>query len=786
MIDTAASQELTADEVDDVLSDVLAELAEMPLDDAGRMAWFAAAFTLRVRAGEEGDDELRQAYRDIPSKDLRCRAAWELASAHVVAGRLQEAETIAHFALEDRGTSQLTPRLWHVRAEAARLRGQWDRALQFLDRLEKGLPDATPSDPEQAAELHEVRSRLYQTRAQVLIELGLLDRARELAVDALEEARASGRPSPIAAALLLAFDQALMSSDSEGAIELARAARKDAELAPWHPLFSLYEGLATVGEVREAAAMRRETAETAARARASFDAAQTGQLSRSERLKLELGRCDLELCLGRTPEAGVHLARAREAAGASLLAESREAVRLAALAWRLAGAAGAPTDELERARDELFDAHDSMLQQWDSTPRLAGGIGFLHLAWRAQVLGDVLDAELERAAGPEGVERAFGRLLAAQAMGTLARERGLGPPTIADVRGVLLAPRRGLLVLLPARDGSHLFVLDESSLAHHAIPVGRDALRDAAGRVTSALARPDGVLDRAALAALQADLLPRGAREALARWDAAVTIGFELLRDLPFGLLADEKGRPYGERLALVTLPSISLGLDLARHEAEPEEPALDVVLVVAGDPPPELALAPFRFGQPERERLLAPFAPDRVEVLEGARATLGGLREARDLLRGARVVHFLAHGTRVPGRESPAALVLSAAGDETERLLTAEDVVRLPCGGLVILSACGSGRGPLRMGDDRLMNLGGAFLDAGARCVVLARFPVEYEATLALMERFHARLAAGDPPAEALRAARAGGGHADGPADLHAAAFEVLGLGFEPVFPRR
>jgi hypothetical protein len=52
-------------------------------------------------------------------------------------------------------------------------------------------------------------------------------------------------------------------------------------------------------------------------------------------------------------------------------------------------------------------------------------------------------------------------------------------------------------------------------------------------------------------------------------------------------------------------------------------------------------------------------------------------------------------------------------------------------------------------------------------------------------MERFHAHLAQGEPPASALRNARAETAGSDRLAAFHAASFEVLGLGFEPVFPR-
>jgi hypothetical protein len=68
----------------------------------------------------------------------------------------------------------------------------------------------------------------------------------------------------------------------------------------------------------------------------------------------------------------------------------------------------------------------------------------------------------------------------------------------------------------------------------------------------------------------------------------------------------------------------------------------------------------------------------------------------------------------------------------------------------------------------------------------VLARFPVEYEATLALMEELGARIARGVPTARALQEARAALADTLEEEEEGAAAFEVLGLGHEAVFPRR
>jgi len=766
---------------------LLDELAASPWDDWIPMARLAAELALRVDTDEMQDPALERALRAVRDDERRGWTIWELANAELVAGRPGAAEACARFGLEAHGLagSRYAPRLWHVRAESARRLGQWERAQEFLEHMAGSLDAPRGTAALAQAEYHENRSHLLQARAQILLELGLLDRCGELAAEAIDHAKKSGRGSALAAALLFSSDRELMRGDAAAAIEVARAGAADEALAPWRAVFELVEGLAWVEMVRRGVETEDERVTAAASARAAFDAALAHGLARGEWLKLELGRCDLELCLGQGDAARAPLERARTLAEESGSGDSREEILLTVLAWRLAQEAGAEPAELAARRAELFGAYDALLAQWEATPRRPGGIGFLHLAWRTQVLNEVLQAKLGSEPDEADVESAFECVLLAQGMGTLARERGLSRPETSELRARLLAPKRGLLVLVPARDGTHLFALDSKGIEHYPIPFGRSELKREAGGITSVLMRPEGALDAQRITRLSDQLLPAQARARIAGWNAAITVGFDLLSDLPFGILCDAERRPYASRLALVTLPSLALGVELSARKTGADGAAQDLVLVVAADPAQELELASLRFGKLERERLLKPFAGERVTLLEGAGASLGGVRQAAHALERARVVHFLAHGTTLVEREYSAALVLSGTAPVEQRLLTAEDVAGLRFDGLVVLSACGSGRGPPRTGDDCLVNLGGAFLRAGARCVVLARFPVEYEATLAFMERLHERLAAGLSPAEAALAARAASGEPDALAAYRLASFEVLGLGFEPVFPR-
>jgi CHAT domain-containing protein len=88
--------------------------------------------------------------------------------------------------------------------------------------------------------------------------------------------------------------------------------------------------------------------------------------------------------------------------------------------------------------------------------------------------------------------------------------------------------------------------------------------------------------------------------------------------------------------------------------------------------------------------------------------------------------------------------------------LLTAEDVAGLDLldTELVVLSACDTGRGEVKVGEG-VFGLRRAFAIAGARTLVMSLWKVPDEATRMLMVRFYEELQAGRPRVDALRAAQ-------------------------------
>lgn len=94
-----------------------------------------------------------------------------------------------------------------------------------------------------------------------------------------------------------------------------------------------------------------------------------------------------------------------------------------------------------------------------------------------------------------------------------------------------------------------------------------------------------------------------------------------------------------------------------------------------------------------------------------------------------------------------------SAAGGELQGILTALEATSLDLRDtrLVVLSACETGLGQFASGEG-VYGLAQSLHEAGARAVLATLWPVSDAATAVFMQRFYARLAAGDDPQVALQ----------------------------------
>jgi CHAT domain-containing protein len=250
----------------------------------------------------------------------------------------------------------------------------------------------------------------------------------------------------------------------------------------------------------------------------------------------------------------------------------------------------------------------------------------------------------------------------------------------------------------------------------------------AAALADDAVEAADAELDRLRRAlhdALFADVLPM-----LHEGEPVVVVPYRELSVIPLAVLAGKDGRPLSERHPLSVLPSLA-SLRALAHAAGPEMRA-----VVVGDPivEPSHGLGPLPGAAAEASRVTRALQDKGI-------ATTPLFREAateaafRTHAQGARILHLACHAA-VRQKASASPLFLTPAPPEDGLLLPDEIADMRLDGALVVLAACQSGLG--RATADGVLGLGRAFIEAGARAVVLSLWRVSDVATAALMSTFY------------------------------------------------
>jgi hypothetical protein len=751
---------------------------------------------------------------------------WDLAEQLFRSGRLSSSKSVTVWLLVQPagldGFELLTPRIRILRTEIARRKGLWGEADSELEACERALeainsfaqePKSQASYDESLARkrqaYYEDLARLRGLQAQVQLELGLLDRAKHLLDEARSAAQKSGTQSADLATRLVYVDWLLLQEKFQEVIDEVQPSR----LAdgPATPLFLLVEGLASLELEREGKVPDTEAAELfrMALAEPKLEVAQSfaARVYLADALFVGLARHPGDA--DRESQVRDALSRARELARKTWRPDElpEEGGVLAAVEWRYAMETGGaeeqgrllhaydrlhdadPPDALRSwtlrslelqaqrlrvvsARDHVLEAYDDLLAAWSSNPPRPGGLGFLQ--WqvrRTRVISAAVDADLVSSPGEPGKRAAVERLFQVQTMGSSARGLDLQPCSLDEVRTDLLAPGEGCLVFLPAPDVSHLFTFDGATLEHHALPevdVLQPLLED--DRVNQ------GDAGEKAARKLRDALLPGGVRSWIEAHDALTLVGFELLPGLHVEELPPWKTQPaetsppeIGARFAVASLPSVPFLLHLARRAQARKEPAEGLVLAVNADPHGAAKLEPFTFGDEEMRALSKPFREHARCITGASRADLAGLSQERHA-----IVHVLCHGAWDHGKEVGAALILASKGGAD--FVHADELPPLDVD-VLVLTACGADRGPLRIGDDLAATLGGQALAKGASCVLVGDGRVEVAAALKMGEALIRELAAGASPAEALRRATA-----EMPEQAKQARYRVLGLGHTPL----
>ncbi len=293
-----------------------------------------------------------------------------------------------------------------------------------------------------------------------------------------------------------------------------------------------------------------------------------------------------------------------------------------------------------------------------------------------------------------------------------------------------------------------------------------------------------------------------GSRELVVSADGELT-------QVPFEALVDAEGRWLIERFGVSYLTSARSLVDMTSNSGTKRVAARSGAVVLGGvdydgDATTQVAQVASRPDVNATRSADQSFAELRWKYLPGTVAELEGLRgvaafsgavalqgKAADeaalrALRGPKVLHVATHGFFLP--DMPAAPELSGpvrSGEAFSRPLTESPLLRsgialaganlrdkkpgdddgvltaLEASGLdlqgtelVVLSACETGVGDVRLGDG-VVGLARALVLAGAQTQVMSLWQVDDDATRALMIAYYQRLARGEGKAEAMRQVR-------------------------------
>jgi tetratricopeptide (TPR) repeat protein len=297
------------------------------------------------------------------------------------------------------------------------------------------------------------------------------------------------------------------------------------------------------------------------------------------------------------------------------------------------------------------------------------------------------------------------------------------------------------------------------------LPRGRAAMADQARRLREAVVSGDAAwLASEALSARAAVLPDEIAAGLEERARAAgpdarlLLIAHGPLERIPFELLPlGAPGQVLDELCTVLALPGLP--------DALPQPPTARAGMAwsLCG-PPPEVAGWP---SLPAAEREIAELA----ELHPNAWRVSGESFTAAELAKGlasGRAMHLATHLT-MDGDSGPALLL--AGGERADAEFVREHAAQLP---LVVLPACETGGGAF-VDAQGLHGLARAFLEAGARELVVTLWPVQDDPARRFSIAFHRALLEGATPARAARAARAAL-RSEGLGAAEWAAFRVLG----------
>ena len=377
-------------------------------------------------------------------------------------------------------------------------------------------------------------------------------------------------------------------------------------------------------------------------------------------------------------------------------------------------------------------------------------------------------------AAAEEEERAL-RSEAARATARPRQATESQPATLEDIQSVL-PPDEAVVGFIVASDGhvdrgDHVlgprswgYLVTRDRIRAARIP-DRDVLAERVAMFRSLVEREDGSEADGAVR-LHADLLSGLLSDLPAEVHRLVLVLDGPLHAVPFEVLRRSAGGPMlAELFELVRSPSATLWARWHRAgDVGPRKP-----LLALADPgiATEQQVGT-RQSAPWLQGLRLGALPHARREVERAAWTMGGGSEAlvgseasehalksRPLRRWA-VLHLAAHAVMDDEVPERSAVVLAPGSPNEDGLLQMRDVAGLDLEGMVVvLASCRSASGPVRRGEGPV-GLARAFLQAGARAVVVSLWELRDEASEKLFGEFYERLAEGASVEESLQGARA------------------------------
>ncbi|HTF89963.1 MAG TPA: CHAT domain-containing protein [Planctomycetota bacterium] len=660
---------------------------------------------------------------------------------------------------------RLAPLTLHTLADVQRRAGTKTVSLETVKTADQRIAALGPG----FAQRFELQAQSELLRTQLYNELGVPDLAWSALLRCKEAAIQADNPQLQEHALLFEVNLLLATDRKQEVIKLLRPGGKE-RIPPLPARLQMRLGKAFA----DMEPMTAEYAEEASTILSSVleDEALDPEDRRSAYMSLvdfQIRQGDLESAEQSLEAAKAELARILQEQKAGMSA--RDQAEIEAYSSHLLRARGLDKASGKEQLASLKQAYDRMIDDLQGDERSSGGVGFLHFRTRRFMLNELIELSLAVEGEEHGLDLALEALIEAQELGSLSRALKGAACTPVDVRKLMTSAEGGVLVFVPDHHRTLVLAFDAKpsglckAVAAQGVwaPLVDQWLNDVSTAPSGdekSLARNLAALERHGK--LVADtLFPAEIRARMAGWKSVTIVGADLMDGLPFEAIPLGGPEVLGIRFAIDRAPSLPVQVKLANRRAKTPPPPADKagLWLVAAPAIPAWAdpalrgLAPIPFNDANRKAVQKPY-PKLEQAFIGETATRAAL-EAPGLCL-ASVLQVTAHGTVMPKKERSAALVLRPMSKGDDGILDCDEVEeKLHVPDTVVLSSCSAAHSEQRYGEDGLNHLGGAFMFAGASCVVLSSHPVEAGAMQALMEVFHQRLSAGDSRAESMRAAR-------------------------------